>query len=346
MNEVSVTRTPEMVAAEINLIKDQTRKLVLSNSILIGKKLQEVKEMLEPGQFGKWLSEAVDFSQSTANNLMRVYDEYGADQGVLFGSAAKSEVVEKLTYTQAVLLLGVPTEQRDEFIEAEHVEDLSTRELKAKIKELKEAKESAEQEAKKKAKLAQEATEKLAAVNDEVAKSNKEARILLDSQSEIITELQDKALENKKIAEALNSQRDALETEAKELRKSLADKEQESTALEERIKDLEEQLKQPVTVATKTEVIEKVPEAVAQELEQLRAKLAEAQLGAAEQKEALELKVEIMAVLSGINKLISSLDKVSDSKRGAGVCKALQSALAQSQAQITKRLEKFEQEGK
>ena len=168
--------------------------------------------------------------------------------------------------------------------------------------------------------------------------------MMAKTQTEVINELQDKALENKKIAEALNSQRDALEAEAKELRQSLADKEQESTALEERIKNLEEQLKQPVTVATKTEVIEKVPEAVAQELEQLRAKLAEAQTGAAKQKEALELKVEIMGVLSGINKLISSLDKVSDGKRGAGVCKALQSALAQSQAQIAKRLEKFEQE--
>lgn len=103
MNDMQVTRTPEMVAAEINLIKDQTRKLVLSNSIAIGKKLKEAKEMLEPGQFGEWLAEAVDFSQSTANNLMRVYEEYGADQGVLFGSAAKSDVVEKLTYTQAVL---------------------------------------------------------------------------------------------------------------------------------------------------------------------------------------------------------------------------------------------------
>lgn len=53
MNDLQVTRTPEMVAAEINLIKDQTRRLVLSNSIAIGKKLKEAKEMLEPGQFGK-----------------------------------------------------------------------------------------------------------------------------------------------------------------------------------------------------------------------------------------------------------------------------------------------------
>lgn len=301
MNEVSTTRTPEMVAAEINLIKDQTRKLVLSNSILIGKKLKEAKEMLEPGKFGQWLSEAVNFSQSTANNLMRVYDEYGADQGVLFGSAAKSDVVEKLTYTQAVLLLGVPAERREEFIETEHVDGLSTRELQAKIKELKEAKELAESKAQASA-------------------------------------------ENKKMAEALSSQRDALETEAKELRKSLADKEQETSNLEERVKELEEQLAQPVPVATETKVVEKIPEAVAQELEELRAKLSEAQAGAAEQKETLELKVETMSVLSGINKIIASLDKLGDAKRGAGVCKALQSMLTQAQAQVAKRLEKFKQE--
>lgn len=165
MNDLQVTRTPEMVAAEINLIKDQTRKLVLSNSIAIGKKLKEVKEMLEPGQFGKWLAEAVDFSQSTANNLMRVYEEYGADQGVLFGSAAKSDVVEKLTYTQAVLLLGVPAEQREDFIKETHVEDISTRELQAEIKKLKMAKEAAEAKAEADYKLTRKTEEKLAKVS-------------------------------------------------------------------------------------------------------------------------------------------------------------------------------------
>lgn len=298
MNDLQVTRTPEMVAAEINLIMDQTRKLVLSNSIAIGKKLKEVKEMLEPGQFGKWLTEAVDFSQSTANNLMRVYEEYGADQGVLFGSAEKSDIVEKLTYTQAVLLLGVPAEQREDFIKEAHVEDISTRELQAEIKKLKMAKEAAEAKAEADHKLTRKTEEKLAKVS----------------------------------------------RQAEELRKSLYNREQETAILEERIKELEEQLKQPVTVATKTEIVEKVPEAVTQELEELRSKLAEVQSDAGAQKEALELKVEIWAVLNGINKLLEHLDKVQDGKRGAGVCKALASALSQSQNQITKRLAKFEQE--
>lgn len=90
--------------------------------------------------------------------------------------------------------------------------------------------------------------------------------------------------------------------------------------------------------------MEKIPDAVAQELEELRSKLAESENDAGAQKEALELKVEIWAVLNGINKLLEHLDKVQDGKRGAGVCKALASALAQSQSQITKRLAKFEQE--
>lgn len=327
MNDLQVTRTPEMVAAEINLIKDQTRKLVLSNSILIGKKLKEVKEMLEPGQFGKWLTEAVDFSQSTANNLMRVYDEYGADQGVLFGSAAKSDVVEKLTYTQAVLLLGVPAEQREDFIKEAHVEDISTRELQAEIKKLKLAKEAAEAKAEADHKLTRKTEEKLAKVS---------------RQAEELSMQLAGAAESKKIAEAMSTQRDVLEHEAEELRKSLYNREQETAILEKRIKELEEQLKQPVTMATKTEIVEKIPDAVAQELEDLRSKLAENDAGA--QKEALELKVEIWAVLNGINKLLELLDKVQDGKRGAGVCKALASALAQSQNQITKRLAKFEQE--
>ena len=152
------------------------------------------------------------------------------------------------------------------------------------------------------------------------------------------------AAESKKIAEAMSSQRDVLEHEAEELRKSLYNREQETAILEERIKELEEQLKQPVTVATKTEIVEKVPEEVMQELKELREKLAETQSDAGAQKEALELKVEIWAVLNGINKLLEHLDKVQDGKRGAGVCKALASALAQSQNQITKRLAKFEQE--
>ena len=134
MNDMTVTRTPEIIAAEINSIKLQTRNIVLFNSIEIGKRLTEAKAMLEHGQFGPWLK-SVEFTSSTANNLMRIYEEYGADQGALFCDNAKSQAVGKLSYTQAVMLLGVPREEREAFIEDNNAAELSVRALQAKIKE-------------------------------------------------------------------------------------------------------------------------------------------------------------------------------------------------------------------
>ena len=86
-----VERTPEIVAAEIRQIADQTRKMVLNSSIEIGKRLCEAKEMVPHGEWGSWLEKEVNFKQSTANNLMRIYTEYGDIQGELWGASAKSQ---------------------------------------------------------------------------------------------------------------------------------------------------------------------------------------------------------------------------------------------------------------
>ncbi|WP_396391509.1 DUF3102 domain-containing protein [Desulfosporosinus shakirovi] len=38
--------------------------------------LTEAKALLKYGEWGKWLEESVDFSQSRANKLMRIFKEY------------------------------------------------------------------------------------------------------------------------------------------------------------------------------------------------------------------------------------------------------------------------------
>ena len=78
-----VERTPDIIAAEICQIADQTRKMVLNSSIEIGKRLCEAKEMIPHGEWGNWLEHSVNFKQSTANNLMKIYTEYGDIQGQL-----------------------------------------------------------------------------------------------------------------------------------------------------------------------------------------------------------------------------------------------------------------------
>ncbi len=146
-------RTPEIVAAEIRQIADQTRKMVLNNSIEIGKRLCEAKEMVPYGEWGSWLEKEVNFKQSTANNLMRIYTEYGNIQGELWGASAKSQTFGNLSYSQAVALLEVPAEEREEFVKENHVEDMSTRELQEAIKARDEALAAVEKAEKKEKKL-------------------------------------------------------------------------------------------------------------------------------------------------------------------------------------------------
>lgn len=139
MSNVIMNRTPEVIAIEINSIKEQTRRTLLYNSIEIGRKLVEAKALVSHGEWGKWLAESVDYSTSTANNLMRIFEEYGGDQITLLGDNLKSQAFGNLNYSQAVELLGLPAEEREVFVKENNVEEMSTRELKKAIKELKNA---------------------------------------------------------------------------------------------------------------------------------------------------------------------------------------------------------------
>ena len=142
MNEIAMTdknlsmdRTPQLIAVEINSIKEQTRKMVLFNSIEIGRRLTEAKIMIEHGEWGEWLEKYVDYSQRTASNLMRIFVEYGSSQISLFCDNAKSQALANLNYTQAVALMGIPQEDREAFIQERDIDGMSTRELQAAIKD-------------------------------------------------------------------------------------------------------------------------------------------------------------------------------------------------------------------
>lgn len=162
MSNLVVNRTPEVIAAEINSIKEQTRKVVLYNSIEIGRKLVEAKELVPHGEWGNWLEEAVDYSKSTANNLMKIFEEYGSDQITLLDDNLKSQAFGNLNYSQAVLLLGLPSEDREKFVEENKVDEMSTRELKKAIADLKKANKEKDNALKER----DEAIEKLSALEE------------------------------------------------------------------------------------------------------------------------------------------------------------------------------------
>ena len=128
----SMTRTAGMIAAEINVIKAQARDVVCRSAIEIGRRLYEAKSIVPHGGWGAWLAENVDYSERTAQNLMRVYEEYGRN--------ANPQAIADLSYTQAVILLGLDRESRAELMESADVAAMSTRDLQAEVDRLNEEK--------------------------------------------------------------------------------------------------------------------------------------------------------------------------------------------------------------
>lgn len=131
---MAAQRDIQTVTTEIRTLHRQAQGMILNYAIEIGRRLKEAKSLLEHGEWGEWLENEVDFSRSTANNFMKIFEEYGAKQVSLFGDA-NSQTLGNLPYTHALKLLAVPAEEREEFVEEHHVEDLSSRELDRLIKE-------------------------------------------------------------------------------------------------------------------------------------------------------------------------------------------------------------------
>lgn len=167
---MAAQRDIKTVTTEIRTLHRQAQCMVLGYAIEIGRRLKEAKAMLDHGQWGPWLREEVDFSQSSANNFMRIFEEYGAQQVSLFGDA-NSQALGNLPYTHALRLLALPAEERESFAEEHHAEELSTRELEKLIRERDEAR-RAEQDAQEKA----AAADKARAAAEEMAKGAEDAR--------------------------------------------------------------------------------------------------------------------------------------------------------------------------
>ncbi len=280
MNSIDIIRTPEIVAAEINSIKEQTRNVLLFNSIEIGKRLTEAKGMMEHGQFGKWLAEKVDYSQSTANNLMKIYEQYGADQGALFGDNSKSQTFGNLSYSQAVALLGIPAEEREQFIEDNNATELSIRELKTKIKEYEER-------------------------NKQLDDANKNLNNILQGTQESINK---ERVKSENLTAQLEQQKEAVKKADIKANEAW----DESVKLKNKIKELEAELDKPATV--ETAVVEKIPDEVQRELEELRAAVNEKPVSDNDAAAKAEIALLFTAAKDNFNKMLAAVAKLEDTE--------------------------------
>lgn len=145
MNEVQTARTPELIGSEIRNLTNEAKRITLWFGIEIGRRLCEAKEIVGHGKWIEYLKTETEFSQSTANRFMTAFKEYGSAQGSLFGAESNYPTLNNLSISNALRLLALPADEREEFAEANDVANLSTRELDKLIKEKQSAEKRAEE---------------------------------------------------------------------------------------------------------------------------------------------------------------------------------------------------------
>ena len=218
MNEMTEKRTPELIGAEIRMYVDTGRRISLLCGIEIGRRLVEAKEMLNHGEWLPWLERETEFSNSSAQRYMKLFDEYGASQQGLFGPETNSPTLGNLPISKALALLSVPESDRIDFAEQVDAEHISVRELEEKIRER-----EAQVEALKKD------IEGERNRGDDAIRAQKEAEDLLKTQDQMLVEAKaqiaelaklNKELENRPLEVAVETVRDeeAIAAAAKEAR--------------------------------------------------------------------------------------------------------------------------------
>ena len=139
-------RTIEAITGEILDAKRTGGEAILT----IGRCLIEAKDMLPHGEWKNWLVDRVEFSERSAQRLMRLAREW-----------SNPTTLSDLGASKALSLLALPPEEREQFVAENNVIDMSARQLEQAIKERDEAHKAAEQ-ARAEAATAEQARAKMA----------------------------------------------------------------------------------------------------------------------------------------------------------------------------------------
>lgn len=281
------------ITAEIRTIQDSVRRTALSGAIEIGRRLTEAKELLQHGEWGDWLKREFEFSQSTASRLMQLFREYGADQGSLFGAETKYATLQNISVSNALRLIAIPDEEREEFAAEHDIEHKSAREVEELIRQR------------------QEADARAAAAEKALADADEGHALAMAELDERLHSAQQAERDAKSIAEtanarvkALAAERDRTAAELEELRSrpievavqvdedavKKAAKEAKAEA-EQKAKAKLEKLEKKLTAATQE--LEAYKDGDNRELEQSRARAAALEKELAEERERARKAAEL-----------------------------------------------------
>lgn len=213
---VDVPRSPETLGSEIRYLSAQAKSMTVWFGVEIGKRLAEAKEMVGHGGWLDFLKNETEFSSSSAGRFMQIAREYG-------GKASNFPTLGNLSVSNALRLLAVPEDEREEFAQAVDAEHISSRELEQAIRERDEARKALEE--------AQSAAVQL---TERTEKQAEQIRELENRPVEVAVQVADPAEIEKAVAEALaaaeKKHKAALDS-AERLRKAAEKKQAELQAI-------------------------------------------------------------------------------------------------------------------
>lgn len=236
------------IVIEINTIRRQAMTQMLYASVEIGRLLCEAKDKLPHGMWGEWLENNFAYSQSTANNFMKLYRNYGDGDGeqidMFFSADCKMDIFGNLTPSQAIALLGMPERERVEYVQTHNMESTSVRDIESEIK----ARQLAEKRADEAEALAREYKSDIETAESEVEEARrtveelkrqyeeKEKRFSEELEAAKTTPVLNLKEEKRKIKEKLTADFEKkLATEKKVLEDKLGESEKQSGELAERL---------------------------------------------------------------------------------------------------------------
>lgn len=288
---VDVPRSPETLGSEIRYLSAQAKSMTVWFGVEIGKRLAEAKEMVGHGGWLDFLKNETEFSSSSAGRFMQIAREYG-------GKASNFPTLGNLSVSNALRLLAVPEDEREEFAQAVDAEHLSSRELEQAIRERDEARKALEE--------AQSAAVQL---TERTEKQAEQIRELENRPVEVAVQAADPAEIEKAVAEALaaaeKKHKAALDS-AERLRKAAEKKQAELQAIADSAAKIES------TNRAETAKLNDSIATLQKELEQARAEQAAAAKASRIQSDAdvVVFQSFFQATLENFNKACGLLTKV------------------------------------
>lgn len=312
MSEELAKRDIDSITEEIQELKTEAQCLIVNYVCKIGKKLTEAKAILQHGEWAEWLENEVNFSQRTATNYMKIYEEYGSDQMSIFGG--NSQAIANLGYTKALQLLAIPASEREDFVEENNVDELSTRQLDDLIRERDEALKRAEE--------VENIQNQLEIANAAAKKKESEAAIASKKLTEALqekTQLEEKLKKEKDRAKKLKDN-PKIPDELKEKLKSEAEQ-AAKTEYEEQSRELDERIAKVEAKIRTAEAEKATAEAKAAEL---------AKKLSMSSAEVTEFKTAFEQVQTWNGKCLNIIGKVEDLETALKLKTAMQTFLAQA----------------